>query len=703
MNCTANSGMTSIELQQIENIAVVGLNNPPVNALSHALRESLQETLRTLAKKKSVEAIVLIGKGKHFCAGADVREFDQAALEPLLPEVITAIENLAKPIIAVIHGSALGGGLELALGCHYRVADKKSKLGLPEVNIGIIPGAGGTQRLPRLVGIENATDMITSGRHVDAAEALNIGLIDAIADSDFKDYAIQFAKKINTKPLTRVSGKKVARPASVNFFSEQITRLQKKYRGQQSPLRALDAIQASLQLPLNEGLANERKLFSELRNSDQARALRHVFVAERAVSKLPQHADIQSRDINKVAIIGGGTMGAGIAAAFLKSDLPVQLVERDESTLATSLNNVDKNLQGFVERGHMSGEEKSILFNKLQGTTHYEDLIDADLVIEAVFEDRDIKKEVFARLDNATKPDAILATNTSYLDINEIARTTNRPQDVIGLHFFSPAHVMRLIEIVKGEDTSHDVIATGFTIAKLLGKIGVLCGVCEGFIGNRILAHMRKQADYMIEDGALPWEIDRVMEAFGMAMGPFKVNDLSGLDIGWAMRKRLAPTRNPNERYVSIADQLCERGWFGRKSGRGWYVYDDNSQPSPNPEAESIILSESDKQGVQRKSFSSEEIQNRLVLAMVNEACNILDEGIAQRPLDIDIVEIHGYGFPRWRGGPMWYADTISLDKVITKIEEFSREDDYFWKVSPLLKHLAGNGQSFADLNSSET
>jgi len=691
--------MTSIKLEQIENIAVVGLNNPPVNALSHVLRGSLQKTLQTLAEKESVEAIVLIGKGKHFCAGADVREFDKPACEPPLPEVIVNIESLNKPVVAAIHGSALGGGLELVLGCHYRVADYNAKLGLPEVNIGIIPGAGGTQRLPRLIGIEKATDIITSGRHVDASEALNIGLIDAVSDSDLRDFAIQFAKNKITKPLSRLSGKKFARPVSENFFSEHKTRLQKKYRGQHSPLRALDAIQASVQLPLDEGLANERKIFSELRNSDQARALRHVFFAERAVSKLPEYNDVKPRDIEFVTVIGGGTMGAGIAAAFLESGLPVQLLEQDESALITGLNNVDKNLQGFVERGRMSQEEKSTLLTNLQGSTHYENLRETDLVIEAVYENMDVKKEIFARLDRAAKPDAILATNTSYLDINEIARTTNRPQDVIGLHFFSPAHVMRLLEIVKAEDTSPEVISTGFAISKVLGKVGVLCGVCDGFIGNRLLTRMRKQADYMLEDGALPWEVDRAMEVFGMAMGPFKVNDLSGLDISWAMRKRLAPTRNPDERYVSIADQLCERGWFGRKSGRGWYVYDNTSQPSPNPEVESIILAESNKQGIQRRSFSSEEIQNRLVLAMVNEACNILDEGIAQRPLDIDIVEIHGYGFPRWRGGPMCHADTIGLDKVIARIEEFSRKDDYFWKVSPLLERLVAKEKIFAKLN----
>ncbi len=690
---------TPVQVETTEGISIVTMDNPPVNALSHALRRVLQKTIQAVAQDDGVDAIVLMGKGKNFCAGADIREFDEPSTDSLLTEVITVIENLNKAVVAAIHGAALGGGLELALGCHYRIADKSAKLGLPEVNIGIIPGAGGTQRLPRLTGVEQATEMVTSGRPVDAAKALRLGLIDAIADSDLKSFAIQFAKEHAAKPLTRLSEVTTHPPATEDYFKKQRDQLLEKFRGQQSPVNALDAIRGAVKLPFEDGLKQERKIFSKLRNSDQARALRHVFFAERAVSKPPEYTNIKPRNIESVAVIGGGTMGAGITAAFLKAGLPVCIIECNANTVSRSRSNVEKNLQGFVARGRLREEDKYNLMRKLCASTQYKNIADADLVIEAVFEDMDVKKNVFTRLDNVVKPGAILATNTSYLDINEIARMTSRTHDVIGLHFFSPAHVMRLLEIIKTDETANDVIASGFGVARLLGKTGVLCGVCEGFIGNRILANTRKQAEYMLEDGALPWEIDKAMEAFGMAMGPFKVNDLSGLDIGWAMRKRLASTRDPNERYVTIADQLCEQGWFGRKSGRGWYIYDSNKQPTPNPGAKSIILVESAKHGIQRRHFSTEEIQKRLVLAMINEASHILDEGIAQRPLDIDIVKIHGYGFPRWRGGPMHYADCTGLEKVFTEIEGLSREDNYFWKPSPLLGRLVQQGRSFSDLN----
>ncbi len=692
----ANGAAVKVAIE--DGIAVITVDNPPVNAISQAVRQGLIDAITQLGSDPDIRAGIIHGAGKVFIAGADVREFGQPPQPPFLPDVIAAIEAAEKPVVAAIHGVALGGGFEIALSCHFRVMEAKARIGFPEVNLGIIPGAGGTQRLPRLAGVEKAAEMITTGRQVGAREAQESGLIDLIAEGDLLASAKEFALARDGATLPRISEMPVAAPADARFFETERTKVARSARGQLSPVRALEAVEAAVTLPYAEGMKREREIFQELRASDQAKALRHVFFAERAVSKVPGLESARPRKIERLGVIGGGTMGAGIAVALLRAGLPVTMIEADDAALERAEANVSKNLDGFVARGRLSEEGKTEHMDRLTPSLDYGALGEADLVIEAVFEDLEVKKTVFGKLDAAMKPGAVLATNTSYLDINEIAATTRRPEDVIGLHFFSPAYVMRLLEIVRPAMTGDDVIVTGLELAKKLGKVGVLSGVCDGFIGNRILAKTRKQADYMIEDGALPWEVDKAVEAFGFPMGPFRVMDLAGLDIAWAQRKRTAATRDPKERYVEIADRLCEKGWFGQKTARGWYVY-ENGKPQPNPEVEKIVLEESARKKVKRRAFTPEEIQNRILYAMINEGARIVDEKIAARPLDVDMVEIFGYGFPRWRGGPLCTADIIGLAEVLNSIKAFAKEDAFFWQPSPLLERLASEGKTFADLD----
>jgi 3-hydroxyacyl-CoA dehydrogenase len=683
-----------------DGIAIITINNPPVNAISQAVRQGLKEAIETINSDDSIKAAVIAAHGRTFIAGADVREFGKPPQPPSLPETISAIENSEKPVVAAINGVALGGGLEIALGCHYRIAGPKARVGLPEVTLGLIPGAGGTQRLPRLIGVEAALDLISSGRHAGVEEGFKLGIIDGVTDGendDIKDFAINFAGKAVGDPLPQISAMETAKPAD-DFFETQQKKLAGKARGQLSPLMALDAVKAAVELPFEDGIKKEREIFQKLRDSDQAKALRHAFFAERAVSKVPGLENAKPRTLETIAIIGGGTMGAGITVAVLRSGFDVIMIECDADAVARGQANVAKNLDGYVSRGRMTKDQKSDLLERFTATTEYSELSDVDVVIEAVFENLDVKKDVFQKLDAAMKPGAILASNTSYLDLNQIAAFTKRPEDVVGLHFFSPAHVMRLLEIVRGDKTSDDVLSSGFAFAKKLGKVGVLSGVCDGFIGNRILAQMRKQADYMIEDGAMPSDVDKAVEGLGLPMGPFRVMDMAGLDISWAARKRQAPDRDPNERYVAIADRICETGYFGQKTGSGWYVY-DNGKYEPNPDAEKIILEESGKKNITRREFAPQEIQDRILYAMINEGAKILAEGIAKRPLDIDMVEVFGYGFPRWRGGPMCTADLIGLPKVLDAIKGFEQEDPAFWKPASLLVNLVETGKDFASLN----
>lgn len=680
-------------------IAVVTVDNPPVNALSRAVRADLFNAARDCAADPAIETVVLLCKGRTFIAGADIREFGSKDTAPLLPEVIAAIESAATPWIAALFGNVLGGGLEVTLGCHYRIALPSTCLGLPEITLGIVPGAGGTQRLPRLIGVEKSLEMIVTGRPISAREAAETGLVDRLIDGDLREAALTFADSVRGKPAQRLADRSQPVPPHPGYWREQEDAIAGRARGQVSPLRALEAVRAACELPIAEGLVREREIFQELKQSEQVTALRHVFFAERAVSKITMLENVAPRPVENAAVIGGGTMGTGIAAALIDADIPVTLVERDAGALDRGLANLRRVYTSAMRKGRITEAEMERRLGGVVGATDYAALAGADLVIEAAFEDIDVKQAIFRRLDSAMKPGAILATNTSYLDMNAIAAATARPADVLGLHFFSPAHIMKLVEIVQAGDTAPDVLATGFALAKRLGKIGVLAGVCEGFIGNRILKVYRRQADYLLEDGCLPQEIDAAMRAFGFAMGPYEAQDLGGLDIAWANRKRQAVRRGPGERYVAIADRLCEVGRFGQKSGAGWYRYENGSRrPIPDPEVEAIILDEAKRNDITRRIFDQDEIQRRILWAMINEGARILEEGIARRPLDIDIVEIHGYGFPRWRGGLMHYADSIGLDRILDDIQSFSVENPAIWKPSDLLAGLVRRTQTFATL-----
>ncbi len=691
----------SVNLTFENNIAVIEISNPPVNALSHAVRSGLQDSFREISSNDDVKAVVIYGAGRTFVAGADIREFGQPPKEPFLPELINEIEACAKPIVAALHGTVLGGGLELALGAHYRIAAPKTKLGLPEVSLGLLPGAGGTQRLPRLVPVAKAIDMITSGKPISAKEALELGLIDRVSgEEDMRSAGLAYANALITESAAPrpVSGLPCNTPED-GLFEKARAAAAKKARGQLAPQKCIDAIEGAVTLPFAEGLVQERALFRELMDSDQRAALIHAFFSERQVGKLPEIQDVEPRTLEKVGIIGGGTMGSGIATSALLAGLTVTLIERDADAVAKAEATVSKNLAGAVKRGKLAQEKfDAIMTGNFSAGSDYEALAEADLVIEAVFESMDVKKDVFGKLDKICKPGAVLASNTSYLDVDEIAEITSRPADVIGLHFFSPAHVMRLLEIVVGAKTSPDVVATGFALAKRLGKIGVRAGVCDGFIGNRILATYRKAIDGAVLAGASPFDVDRALVDFGLAMGPFAVSDLAGLDIGYMTRQRLAETRDPREVYAEFSDRLCEAGHHGRKTGRGFYDY-SGDKPTPNGDILGYISDEQDAKGIKTRELSDQEIVDRYMAAMVNEAALVVEEGIAQRPLDVDVTLLNGYGFPRWRGGPMQYADTVGVGKILNDIKRFAEEDDFLWQPAPLLEKLAAEGKTFASLN----
>jgi 3-hydroxyacyl-CoA dehydrogenase len=688
----------------VENgIARIAVDNPPVNALSQAVRAGLDDAVGRFARDESARIAVLYGVGRTFIAGADIKEFGKPMAEPFLPDVINRIEACDKPVIAALHGTALGGGLEVALGCHARVALETTRVGLPEVTLGILPGAGGTQRLPRLTGAKAALDLITSGRHVGAEEAETLGIVDAVSrDDDALNAGLAFARAyLDKAPALRRTGEIDAGTKDEALLAEVRKATQKRARGQLSPMVAIDAVESAYDLPFAEGLARERALFTELMASDQRAGLIHAFFAERAVAKIPEAGQATARPLHAIGIIGGGTMGSGIAVAALGSGLDVTLVERDDAGAERAHAMVARLLDDGVRRGKMAASKRDgILAGAFRVATDYSALTDADLVIEAVFEDMEVKKEVFRKLDAVCKDRAILATNTSYLDVNEIAAATQRPQDVIGFHFFSPAHVMRLLEVVVADKTAADVVVTGFALAKRMKKVAVRAGVCDGFIGNRLLNTYRKAADYMVEDGASPYRIDAALVDFGFPMGPFAVGDLAGLDIAWAGRKRRAATRDPRERVVGFADRLCEREWFGQKTGRGFYRYEEGARRgTPDPEVEAIIAAERDAKGIVPRDFSDAEIIRRYMAAMINEAAKTVEEGIALRPLDVDVTMLFGYGFPRWRGGPMHSADAQGLDRILADIREFAREDAFFWEPSPLLVRLVEEEKTFASLN----
>lgn len=688
-------------------VLVVSIHNPPVNALGQAVRAGLLAAVEQAAADAAVKALLIVGEGKAFIAGADIREFGKPAMPPSLPEVCNAIEASPKLVVAAIHGPALGGGLEVALSAHYRLALPKALLGLPEVNLGLLPGAGGTQRAPRVMGVKAATELMLSGKHLSAKAAAAAGLVDQLVDGD----DVTAAGLAYTRGLL-AAGAPVRRTRDIEITDKvgALAELEalaidtaKKARGLFSPLKIIECAKAAVNLPFEQGLAHERALFVQCLESPQRQGLIHAFFAERETAKIPEAKAAAPRAFAKLAIIGGGTMGAGITVAALDAGYPVIMVERDAESIARGQANVEKVYNGLIAKGRLTEEGKAAIMARYTPSTSYDDLKDVDLVIEAVFEDLEVKKAVFKELDRVCKPGAVLATNTSYLDIDAIADATARPQDVIGLHFFSPANIMKLLEIVVPAKVSADVVATAFELAKKLKKVPVRAGVCDGFIGNRILAVYKQAADFLLEDGASPYEIDAAVRGFGYPMGPFQVTDLAGGDIGWATRKRRAATRDPQARYVEVADRICENGWFGQKTGRGFYLYPQGARVGqPDPEVLAIVDAERAKKGVTPRQFTPEEIMRRYMAAMVNEGAKVVEEGIALRPLDVDVTFISGYGFPRWRGGPMKWADMQGLDKILVDIQAFEQEDPLFWKPAALLKKLVAEGKNFDSLNQAD-
>ncbi|MDT0140095.1 3-hydroxyacyl-CoA dehydrogenase NAD-binding domain-containing protein [Acidovorax sp. PRC11] len=685
-------------------VLVVRIDNPPVNALGAAVRQGLRDAIGEAESRADVQAVLIVGEGKAFIAGADIREFGKPPVEPSLPEVCQRIESCGKRVVAAIHGAALGGGLEVALAAHYRVALPGAQLGLPEVNLGLLPGAGGTQRAPRLMGVKPAAEMMLSGKPLSAKAALAAGLVDRLVDgSDAVAAGLACVQELQAAqaPLRRTRDVAIAdKAAALAELDALAADTAKKSRGLFSPQKIVECVRNAVELPFDEGMQRERAAFMECLASPQRAGLIHAFFAEREVAKVPEAKAAAPRPITSIAVIGGGTMGAGITVSALDAGLPVTMIERDDASLARGRAHVEKVYDGLVAKGRMTADAKAAVMARYIGSTRYEDIAAADLVIEAVFEDLEVKKAVFRELDRVCKPGAVLATNTSYLDIDAIAAATQRPQDVIGLHFFSPANIMRLLEIVVPAKVSADVVATAFALARTMKKVPVRAGVCDGFIGNRILAVYKQAADYLMEDGASPYEIDAAVRGFGYPMGPFQVTDLAGGDIGWATRKRRAATRDPNARYVEIADRICERGWFGQKTGRGFYLYPEGARTGqPDPEVLAIVDAERAKKGVVPRSFTPEEIMRRYLAAMVNEGAKVVEEGIALRPLDVDVTFLSGYGFPRFRGGPMHYADTVGLPKILADIREFAQEDPLFWTPAPLLEKLVAEGRDFGSLN----
>jgi len=644
----------AVSIEVSGEIAIVTISNPPVNAISHDVRVGVLDAVTTTKNDDNIKAVVLICDGRTFIAGADIREFGKPLKAPILPDVILALENSSKPWVAAIHGTALGGGLEIALGCHYRIGLSSAKLGLPEVNLGLIPGAGGTVRLPRCIAMQDAIGMITSGKPIAAQKAHSLGLLNSITDENLRDYSIKFAKSISAEPLPRsLLLNCVIDPISKQEQEALRLKLLKKARGQTSIMTAFDTISIGAELEPIEALKNERAQFVKLQSDEQSKALRHIFFAERSTGKLEELKGAQALDIKQIGVIGGGTMGAAIAALCLLSDFKVTLIEMSEEASIAAHERIISILDGSLKRGLISEDKKAKLVQSLTLSCEYQSLNDVELVIEAVFEDMEIKKQVFQKLEKATKPDTILATNTSYLDVNEIANAIQSRQRVIGLHFFSPAHIMKLLEIIRTDYVSPNALATSLSLAKRLRKIAVVAGVCDGFIGNRIMSAYRRRADYLLEDGATPEDIDKAMTDFGFPMGIFDMQDLAGLDIGWAMRQRLAPTRDPNIRYVEIADRLCELGRFGKKTNTGWYSYSTGTRKN-DPKVQAIIDEERSRKNIVPSKISQEEIINSILGAMQEEANAVLEEGIASKASDIDVVMVNGYGFPRYRGGPMF-------------------------------------------------
>jgi 3-hydroxyacyl-CoA dehydrogenase len=684
-------------------VAVITLDNPPVNGLGFDVRSQLVAGVDRAQSDPAVNAIVLIGGGKVFSGGADIREFNtpKATAEPTLRTAIRVVEDADKPVIAAIAGVCMGGGLELSLGCHFRVASPGAQIALPEVKLGILPGAGGTQRLPRAIGVETALNMIVSGSTVLSEKLQGTALFDAIIDGDLLQGALVFAARVVAEktPLKRVRDIKVKLPDAEAFFQFARNSVGALAKNFPAPLKCVDAVAAAVSKPFDEGLRYERELFVHLVQTPESRALRHAFFAERAATKIPgiDPATVP-RKIERVAVVGAGTMGGGIAMNFLNAGMPVTILETKQEALDKGVATIRKNYEGTVKKGRLTPENMQKTLAQLTSTLSYDDVAKADLVIEAVFEDLAVKQVVFEQLDASMKPGAILATNTSTLDVDRIATFTRRPQDVVGLHFFSPANVMKLLEVVRGEKTAPDVMLTVMQVAKKIRKTAVVSGVCDGFIGNRMVEQYLRQAFFLVEEGASPQQVDRALEKFGMAMGPFRMSDLAGNDIGWAIRKRRY-IEKPRVLYSKIADKLCEMGRFGQKTGMGWYRYPPGRRDAlPDPAVDTMIADYRRERGITPRKIADDEIVERCIYALVNEGARIVEEGIALRASDIDIVYLAGYGFPVYRGGPMLYADMVGLYNVVRSIERFAAQpggDAAFWQPAALLARLAAEGKTF--------
>ena len=689
-------------------VAVITLNNPPVNGLGLATRQAFIQGLGKAMADDAVKAVVVTGAGKAFSGGADIKEFGspKAIQEPHLLTLIGAIENSTKPVVAAIHTVAMGGGLELALGCHYRIAAPGTDVALPEVKLGLIPGAGGTQRLPRVLGVEPALNMIVSGEPIKSEMLAMLPgqkLFDQMATSaaTLMDEAIAFAKSVvGTSPLPRVRDMPCKHPNADAFFKFTTNMVNGMTKGKYpAPLKCIEAVQNATKMKFDQGMEAEREIFTNLMFTPECRALRHLFVAQRATTKIADvPADTPVREIKSVAVIGAGTMGGGISMNFLNAGIPVKILEMKQEALDKGLAIIEKNYQAQVKKGKLKEDKLAQRMGLLSSTLNYEDLKDADLVIEAVFEEMGVKETVFKKLDEVMKPGAILASNTSTLDVNAIAAFTKRPHDVVGLHFFSPANVMKLLEVVRGAATGKDVMATVMGVAKKIKKTAVVSGVCDGFIGNRMIEQYSRQAGFLIEEGCTPQQVDRAVEKFGFAMGPFRMGDLAGNDIGWAIRKRRY-VEKPDLKYSKTADLLCELGRFGQKVGKGWYDYLPGKRDAiPNKEVEDMIAKHRTSLGISARKISDDEIVQRLVFSLVNEAAFILEEGIAARASDIDMVYITGYGFPIYRGGPMNYADQFGLFNVVQTMHRFAQnphDDAKFWQPAPLLARLVAEGKTF--------
>jgi len=698
-----------VSLTRDGEIAIITVNNPPVNALSPGVPEGIAESIAEAAKDESIKGVILIGGGRTFIAGADIKEFGKVTSGEkgrgsLLP-LLLAIEDCPKPTVAAIHGTAFGGGLEVAMAFHYRVAAPAALVGQPEVKLGIIPGAAGTQRLPRLAGIAKAVEMCAFGEPVKASEALKSGIVDQIVEGDLLAGAVTFVRELIAKgeaprKVRERNDKLGDAQSNAPIFESARAQAKKTRRGMTAALAAIDAVEASTTMSFDEGCQRETELFRECLFSDQSKAMIHVFFGEREVAKIPGlPKETKTLDIRKAAVIGAGTMGGGITMNYVNAGIPVLLKETSQEFLDRGLATIKKNYSNSVKKGRFSQEVMDQRMALITPTLTYDGFEEADIVTEAAFEGMALKKQIFGELDKICKPDAVLASNTSTLDIDEIASATSRPEWVMGHHYFSPANVMRLLEMVRGKATSDVVIATSMALSKRLKKVGALVGNCRGFVGNRMLAPYGREAQFLVEEGALPQDVDGALYAFGLAMGPLAMGDLAGLDVGWRIRKEYKHLETPGIRQPLLADRLCEMGRYGQKTGAGWYSYDENRNRIPDPVVEKLIEEAAKEAGIERRKITPEEIIERTQYALINEGARILEEGIALRAVDIDIIYLNGYGYPAWRGGPMWYANTVGLQKVYDRVCEFQEQHGELWEPAPLLKQLAEAGKSFADFD----